>query len=39
MGDGASRPEFMAAGVLPETAGDLHVSVARTGLSITVFAI
>jgi DHA1 family inner membrane transport protein len=31
--------EFMAAGVLPEIAGDLHVSVARAGLSITVFAI
>src|SRR3954454_1902842 len=31
--------EFMAAGVLPEIAADLHVSVARAGLSITVFAI
>src|SRR3954463_6131969 len=30
--------EFTAAGVLPEIAGDLHVSVARAGLSITVFA-
>src|SRR3954451_14657211 len=31
--------EFMAAGVLPEIAGALHVSVARAGLSITVFAV
>ena len=31
--------EFMAAGVLPEIASDLRVSVASAGLSITVFAI
>jgi predicted MFS family arabinose efflux permease len=31
--------EFVVAGLLPEIAGDLHVSVARTGLLITVFAV
>ncbi|GGX68758.1 hypothetical protein GCM10010358_23860 [Streptomyces minutiscleroticus] len=31
--------EFVMAGLLPEIAGDLHVSVARTGLLITVFAV
>lgn len=31
--------EFVVAGLLPEIAGDLHVSVAQTGLLITVFAI
>lgn len=31
--------EFVVAGLLPEIAGDLQVSVARTGLLITVFAI
>lgn len=31
--------EFVAAGLLPEIAGDLQVSVARTGLMITVFAV
>lgn len=31
--------EFVVAGLLPEIAGDLHVSVARTGLMITVFAV
>jgi predicted MFS family arabinose efflux permease len=31
--------EFMAAGLLPEIAGDLGVSVGRAGLSITVFAV
>ncbi|WP_326692042.1 MFS transporter [Streptomyces sp. NBC_01795] len=31
--------EFVVAGLLPEMAGDLHVSVARTGLLITVFAV
>ena len=30
--------EFVVAGRLPEIAGDLHVSVARAGLLITVFA-
>ncbi|MGW4026452.1 MFS transporter, partial [Streptomyces sp. NPDC005009] len=31
--------EFVVAGLLPEIAGDLGVSVARTGLMITVFAV
>jgi predicted MFS family arabinose efflux permease len=31
--------EFMAAGLLPQIAGDFDVSVARAGLSITVFAV
>ncbi|MFF1688397.1 MULTISPECIES: MFS transporter [unclassified Streptomyces] len=31
--------EFVVAGLLPEIAGDLQVSVARTGLLITVFAV
>ncbi|MDS2171471.1 MFS transporter [Nesterenkonia sp. CL21] len=31
--------EFMVAGILPEIAGDLGVSVANAGLMITVFAI
>src|SRR3954452_16498795 len=31
--------EFVVAGLLPEIAGDLHVSVARSGLLITVFAV
>ncbi|MES5823287.1 MFS transporter [Streptomyces sp. RG80] len=31
--------EFVVAGLLPEIAGDLRVSVARTGLMITVFAV
>jgi predicted MFS family arabinose efflux permease len=31
--------EFVVAGLLPEIAGDLHVSVARAGLMITVFAV
>ncbi|WP_275562780.1 MFS transporter [Streptomyces sp. 5-6(2022)] len=31
--------EFVVAGLLPEMAGDLQVSVARAGLSITVFAV
>jgi predicted MFS family arabinose efflux permease len=31
--------EFLVAGLLPEIAGDLHVSVARAGLMITVFAV
>jgi hypothetical protein len=31
--------EFMAAGLLPEISADLDVSVARAGLSITVFAV
>jgi DHA1 family inner membrane transport protein len=31
--------EFVVAGLLPEMAGDLHVSVARAGLLITVFAV
>ncbi|CBG67448.1 putative chloramphenicol resistance protein [Streptomyces scabiei 87.22] len=31
--------EFVVAGLLPEIAGDLQVSVARTGLMITVFAV
>jgi predicted MFS family arabinose efflux permease len=31
--------EFVVAGLLPEIAGDLHVSVARAGLLITVFAL
>jgi predicted MFS family arabinose efflux permease len=31
--------EFVVAGLLPEIAGDLQVSVARAGLSITVFAV
>jgi predicted MFS family arabinose efflux permease len=31
--------EFVVAGLLPEIGGDLQVSVARTGLMITVFAI
>ncbi|WP_239766746.1 MFS transporter [Streptomyces sp. CL12-4] len=31
--------EFVVAGLLPEMAGDLDVSVARTGLMITVFAV
>ena len=31
--------EFVVAGLLPEIAGDLRVSVARTGLLITVFAV
>src|ERR1700722_3174692 len=31
--------EFMIAGLLPEMAGDLHVSVARAGLLITAFAV
>jgi DHA1 family inner membrane transport protein len=31
--------EFVVAGLLPEIAGDLHVSVARAGLLITVFAV
>ncbi|WTQ95722.1 MFS transporter [Streptomyces sp. NBC_00117] len=31
--------EFVVAGLLPEIAGDLQVSVAQTGLLITVFAI
>lgn len=31
--------EFVVAGLLPEIAGDLSVSVARTGLLITVFAV
>ncbi|MER5975176.1 MFS transporter [Streptomyces sp. NPDC001857] len=31
--------EFVVAGLLPEIAGDLQVSVARAGLMITVFAV
>ncbi|MFD8869126.1 MULTISPECIES: MFS transporter [unclassified Streptomyces] len=31
--------EFVVAGLLPEIAGDLEVSVARAGLAITVFAV
>lgn len=31
--------EFVVAGLLPEIAGDLQVSVARAGLAITVFAV
>ncbi|MEU6443135.1 MFS transporter [Streptomyces sp. NPDC047046] len=31
--------EFVVAGLLPEMAGDLNVSVARAGLLITVFAV
>jgi MFS family permease len=31
--------EFMAAGLLPELARGLHVSVARVGMSITVFSL
>jgi DHA1 family inner membrane transport protein len=31
--------EFVVAGLLPEIAGDLQVSVARSGLLITVFAV
>jgi predicted MFS family arabinose efflux permease len=31
--------EFVVAGLLPEIAGELHVSVARAGLLITVFAL
>lgn len=31
--------EFVVAGLLPEIAGDVHVSVARAGLLITVFAV
>jgi predicted MFS family arabinose efflux permease len=31
--------EFVVAGLLPEIAGDLRVSVARSGLLITVFAV
>ncbi|WP_432168016.1 MFS transporter [Streptomyces sp. bgisy031] len=31
--------EFVVAGLLPEMAGDLHVSVSRAGLLITAFAI
>src|SRR4051794_3930295 len=31
--------EFVVAGLLPEIAGELQVSVARAGLSITVFAV
>lgn len=31
--------EFVVAGLLPEIAGDVQVSVARAGLLITVFAI
>ncbi|MGW0903333.1 MFS transporter [Streptomyces sp. NPDC002853] len=31
--------EFVVAGLLPEIAGDLQVSVAQTGLVITVFAV
>jgi DHA1 family inner membrane transport protein len=31
--------EFMVAGLLPEIAGNLQVSVAQTGLMITVFAV
>src|SRR3954469_6539048 len=31
--------EFVVAGLLPEIAGDQNVSVARAGLSITVFAV
>jgi predicted MFS family arabinose efflux permease len=31
--------EFVVAGLLPEIAGDLHVSVAQAGLLITVFAV
>jgi predicted MFS family arabinose efflux permease len=31
--------EFVVAGLLPEIAGDLHVSLARAGLVITVFAV
>jgi predicted MFS family arabinose efflux permease len=31
--------EFVVAGLLPEIAGDLHVSVAKAGLLITVFAV
>ncbi|WEH12416.1 MFS transporter [Streptomyces sp. VNUA24] len=31
--------EFVVAGLLPEIAGDLQVSVAQTGLLITVFAV
>ncbi|GAA2787342.1 MFS transporter [Saccharopolyspora taberi] len=31
--------EFVVAGLLPEISGDLHVSVARAGLLITVFAV
>ncbi|MFI6376906.1 MFS transporter [Streptomyces sp. NPDC050546] len=31
--------EFIVAGLLPEIAGDLQVSVAQTGLMITVFAV
>ena len=31
--------EFVVAGLLPEIAGDLEVSVARAGLLITVFAV
>src|ERR1700712_831329 len=31
--------EYVIAGLLPELAGDLHVTVPRAGLAITVFAI
>jgi DHA1 family inner membrane transport protein len=31
--------EFVVAGLLPEIAGDLQVSVAQAGLLITVFAV
>ncbi|MEU6555292.1 MFS transporter [Streptomyces sp. NPDC046915] len=31
--------EFMVAGLLPQIAGDLHMSVAQAGLLITVFAL
>ncbi|MGX1673220.1 MFS transporter [Streptomyces sp. NPDC055400] len=31
--------EFVAAGLLPEIAGDMQVSVAQTGLMITIFAV
>jgi predicted MFS family arabinose efflux permease len=31
--------EFVVAGLLPEIAGELHVSVAQAGLTITVFAV
>jgi predicted MFS family arabinose efflux permease len=31
--------EYIVAGLLPEIAGDLHVSVAQVGLLITAFAI
>jgi predicted MFS family arabinose efflux permease len=33
------RTEFVVAGLLPEIAGDVQVSVARAGMMITAFAV